>query len=122
MFLSAFAVASRLRAVCSSPLLRKRGTETTVQPGSMGIGDDDTMTILDTGSNVRVSHDGGVTFTVVNLGGLSPASVSHTAGMNTFILAGGSVFHLNAIVPSATTTITGSCGSKSLRRKGLESL
>ena len=32
MFLSAFAVASRLRAVCSSPLLRKRGTETTVQP------------------------------------------------------------------------------------------
>jgi hypothetical protein len=80
--------------------------------GSVAIGDDNSISIIGSESNVRVSHDGGNTWTEVDHFGMTPAGVANGSMASSFVLdSSGYVWHLNTILPTVTDVITGSCGS-----------
>jgi hypothetical protein len=80
--------------------------------GSIGLGNDNSVSIVGSSGNVQISHDAGVTWSSVDHSGITPDAVANSDRANSFMLdTSGQVHHLNTIVPRSVYTLTGSCGS-----------
>jgi hypothetical protein len=86
------------------------------QAGSIAAGGDGSVAAIGTQGNIRVSHDGGQTFTAVakpsGWGSSTPLwVVSPSAQLTSAVGPGGLVFHLNSLIPQLTAVVNGTCGS-----------
>jgi hypothetical protein len=62
--------------------------------------------IISTGTDLWVTHNGGTNWTEA-LGRSSIAQVSQSAANMLFVLAGGTAYHFNVMLPSQTSTLSG---------------